>query len=434
MIGGRMKEMCQGLLNGGPFVVTVASEKGGVGKTTIATNLAVYLKALCEDLPVTIASFDNHFSVDSMFAIGNRRGVSVAELFTGTPPEEMSTLGEYGVAYLASERILAPPDADPFHLRRNLAGSGLKGVLILDTRPILDYFTRNALLAADLVLTPVKDRASLVNAAALQAVLANVEGGPDRLWLVPSLIDGRLKLRENLGMLEFLIWASRERDYQVFPAGISKSPKVESLATGFSSRVHPILTHARGTAVHGQFRLLGEFVLERLAALAGPLAHRPAPIAPEAIPSRLLEVLCPGCASTAPVSGHFFQALRSRRRGFLHQACVRNLLNGSELLEELPEGALLAVIDDEDGQGIDLILFDENGQELVTARAEPTAAAQWRELFGRAAGRFANELYRECLLVGLGNSRPEDWRDPCWRSRFAGLRRQVLSELSGRSR
>ncbi|NIP49193.1 MAG: ParA family protein, partial [Gammaproteobacteria bacterium] len=42
-----------------PFVITVASEKGGVGKTTIATNLAVYLKALREDLPVTIASFDN---------------------------------------------------------------------------------------------------------------------------------------------------------------------------------------------------------------------------------------------------------------------------------------------------------------------------------------------------------------------------------------
>ncbi len=43
--------------------------------------------------------------------------------------------------------------------------------MILDTRPILDWFTEAALLAADLVLTPVKDRAALVNAAALRAVL-----------------------------------------------------------------------------------------------------------------------------------------------------------------------------------------------------------------------------------------------------------------------
>ncbi len=43
-----------------PYIVTISSEKGGVGKTTLATNLAIYLKALHEDLPVTLLSFDNH--------------------------------------------------------------------------------------------------------------------------------------------------------------------------------------------------------------------------------------------------------------------------------------------------------------------------------------------------------------------------------------
>jgi cellulose biosynthesis protein BcsQ len=52
-----------------PYIITLSSEKGGVGKTPVATNLAIYLKALCEDLPVTIFSFDNHFTVDRLFRI-----------------------------------------------------------------------------------------------------------------------------------------------------------------------------------------------------------------------------------------------------------------------------------------------------------------------------------------------------------------------------
>ena len=56
-----------------PYIVTISSEKGGVGKTTLATNLAIYLKALHEELPVTLLSFDNHFSVDQMFSINRSR-------------------------------------------------------------------------------------------------------------------------------------------------------------------------------------------------------------------------------------------------------------------------------------------------------------------------------------------------------------------------
>ena len=35
-------------------VIAVCSNKGGVGKTTVATNLAIYLRALHEDLPVLL--------------------------------------------------------------------------------------------------------------------------------------------------------------------------------------------------------------------------------------------------------------------------------------------------------------------------------------------------------------------------------------------
>ena len=43
-----------------PFrVLTVTSNKGGVGKTTLATNLAVYFRALREDLPILLLGFDD---------------------------------------------------------------------------------------------------------------------------------------------------------------------------------------------------------------------------------------------------------------------------------------------------------------------------------------------------------------------------------------
>src|SRR5512145_791474 len=50
-------------------VVAVSSNKGGVGKTTLAANLAVYARALREDLPVLVVGLDDQRSLDRMFGL-----------------------------------------------------------------------------------------------------------------------------------------------------------------------------------------------------------------------------------------------------------------------------------------------------------------------------------------------------------------------------
>lgn len=252
----------------GPYVVTISSEKGGVGKTTLATNLAIYLKAIDEELPVTLLSFDNHFSVDRMFRIGRgRERATVRDLLAGEPGAgDLVELGQYGVGFIPSWRNtegLRGSVQSVADLALGLAGADLSGVVIVDTRPDLDILTRNALFAADRVIVPVKDAPSLENCRNLYDFFDQQGLSRRPLRILPCLVDSRIHFDGPFKNTQELLRAyAINRGYRCLDGFISKSPKVESLNTNPEGRILPVLSYGRNTEVHQQFIHLASQVFD----------------------------------------------------------------------------------------------------------------------------------------------------------------------------
>lgn len=123
-------------------VITIAQQKGGAGKTTLAVNLAVGFAR--EGRSAALVDTDPQGSAGRWYMARLDGGVDGAEI-------EFSTASAWGVPYES----------------RKLAGR--HDVVIIDTPPKADSDLRPALKAADLVLVPVAS--SHVDLWAVEAVL-----------------------------------------------------------------------------------------------------------------------------------------------------------------------------------------------------------------------------------------------------------------------
>jgi cellulose biosynthesis protein BcsQ len=265
-------------------VLAVASNKGGVGKTTLATNLAIYLRALHEELPILILSLDDQGIIERMFGLGGRLpgDGNVKHGWAERSFERVVHLGQYGVHYVPSApdtALLKARAEDPLTLRRILDRTEWPGLVIVDTKSDLEALTRNALHAADRVLVPVSDWASLEEAGKVFTILARA-GFPDRARVVLTLVDRRTHV-ESTGeeLAERLREEVLRRGWPVCQASLSRSPRVEALNSE-SDQPLSILHAARGTAVHRELRELAEEVAKDLGLGPGLRAPRSVPLRP----------------------------------------------------------------------------------------------------------------------------------------------------------
>ena len=152
-----------------PRILTLANQKGGVGKTTTAINLATALAAIGER--VLIIDLDPQGNASTGLGIARAgRVVSSYELLVGeariAEAAVMTSVPNVAIVpstmdLLGVEIELSQADRRSFRLRDALAAQGRDGqtrydYVLIDCPPSLNLLTLNAMAAADAVLVPLQ--------------------------------------------------------------------------------------------------------------------------------------------------------------------------------------------------------------------------------------------------------------------------------------